>query len=51
MNDRLWKNFENTGTVAAYLAYRGISVQKESKGNGEDSSNGNRSGSLTGGGI
>ena len=51
MNDRLWKNFENTGSVAAYLAYRGISARKESKGNGEDSSNGDRPGGLPGGRV
>lgn len=31
MKDRLWKNFENTGSISAYLEYKGISVKEEKK--------------------
>lgn len=41
MNDRLWKNFENTGSIEAYLAYRNVSLKEEYNCHGENSSNGN----------
>lgn len=31
MKDRLWKNFENTGSVTAYLEYKRISKEVEKK--------------------
>ena len=42
MNDNLWKNFENTGSINAYLTYRGVSYQKETNSNGKDIGNGDR---------
>lgn len=40
MNDRLWKKFENTGSVEDYLAYRKVGLRKESGCHGENGSDG-----------
>lgn len=41
MKDILWKKFENTGSIEAYLAYSRAKLRKECDCHGKDDNNGN----------